>query len=152
MKYLILLAILAGCGKNQAPVVVDPALQPYMDDFQTDIGASTAGISAGFAANEGSGSLGEIVGECITSTDGSTTTKQINIDPNYWALQNEYGKKELFYHELGHCALNMVHIPTLAVLNGFNCPSSIMYPVTFGETYCFLQNISYYYQELAGHR
>lgn len=153
--YLIIALLLTGCGKATepqiAPVTVDPALAPYMASFETDIGASSAGISAQFAdTSVYANPLGETVGECtIWTTNGVVTQRVIQIDPTYWATLNQDGKIELFYHELGHCALNMQHIAT-SQSNG--CYTSIMYPIVFGQTTCFANNIPYYFQELASHR
>lgn len=156
MRYLILIALmLSGCGQqnSQARVTVDPALAPYMQSFESDVGASTAGISAQFAdTSVYANPLGETVGECTVwwGANGSVVKRLIQISPTYWNTMDQYGKTELFYHELGHCALYAVHINTNNGPSG--CYTSIMYPIVFGETSCFQSNMSYYYQELSSHR
>lgn len=143
--FSLTLLILTACGQSPKPVVVDPALAPYMKSFETDVGYNTGGVSATFATlNSVSNPLGETVGECELFSDGS---KSILIDPNYWATIDQNGKTELMYHELGH-AFGLVHITT-TLYNG--CPTSIMYPYVFGENSCFYTNTAYYFKELASH-
>ena len=153
LTYCLIALALTACGKpSPAPVVVDPALAPYMASFETNVGASSAGISAQFANTETqSNPLGETVGECVISTDqnGNVVSKQIQVDQTYWNSSDESQRVQLMYHELGHCALNMEYHITTFQSNG--CPTSIMYPYTFGDSPCYLNNESYYYQELSTH-
>jgi len=155
LVWLTIAIVLTGCGQQQpqqAPVTVDPALAPYMTSFQSDVGVSTAGISAQFAdTSVYANPLGETVGECtIWTQSGVVVQRVIQIDPNYWNNLDQYGKRELFYHELGHCALYLQHNTTTNGPGG--CYTSIMYPIVFGETTCYQNNESYYFQELESHK
>jgi hypothetical protein len=153
--YVLIALTLAACGQQQpaqAPVTVDPALAPYMASFESDIGVSSAGISAQFAdTSVYANPLGETVGECtVWTSNGTVTQRVIQIDSVYWNTLDQYGKIQLFYHEMGHCALYMQHITTDNGPGG--CYTSIMYPIVFGETPCYQNNVSYYFQELSSHK
>lgn len=142
--FLICLGFQTACGSSQ-PVAVNvaPELAPYFQSFTDNTGASSAGISGQFADTTTlANPLGETVGECIINSDRS---KLIQIDQTYWNTLDENGKTQLIYHELGHCALNRVH--TMATL-GDDCPASIMYPIVFGQTQCYLDHMQYYGWEL----
>jgi hypothetical protein len=118
-----------------------------MASFETDIGFSSAGISAQFSdVSANPNPLGETVGECVSWSNGA---RQINIDPTYWSTLSQDGRIELMYHELGHCALNLQHINTYLQ---YGCPTSIMNQFAFGQTQCFSSAMAYYFQELASHR
>jgi hypothetical protein len=47
-----------------------------------------------------------IIGLCTSSAVSAT----ISIDPEYWEMANENFKKQLMYHELGHCFLDLDHV------------------------------------------
>lgn len=145
---VLIILLFSACGKGPAPAIVDPTLAPYLAKFESDIGASVAGINVQFADTEKvqPGTLGEVVGECTRWSDG---TRTIQIDSTYWAASDESQRVELIYHELGHCALFMGHITTF---QGNGCPTSIMYPYTFGDSICYEQNTPYYFQELGSHK
>lgn len=157
MRYLycLIALFLIGCAKPQppvsAPVVVDPALAPYLVSFNHDIGVNTDGISVGFADTSGNANpLGETVGECIVYSEGSTVVQRvIQIDPTYWATCNANERQQLVYHELGHCAMGLQHITGV---DSNNCPLSIMYPYVFGGSNCYSSQMPYYFQELESHR
>lgn len=147
--YYIFILAFVGCGQSPStqPVTVDPALAPYLTSFETNIGASAAGINVGFADTETTPNpLGETIGECQMWSDG---TRTIQVDSAYWATASESDRTELMYHELGHCALYLQHITTL---QASGCPTSIMYPYDFGNYLCFTGNESYYFQELGSHK
>lgn len=147
LAFVLSILMLSACGQPIAPAVVDPKLAPYLASFETDIGASSAGINAQFADTENvPGTLGEVVGECVFSSDGSRT---IQVDTKYWASIDESQRIQLMYHELGHCALYMGHITTY---QSDHCPTSIMFPYTFGDQPCFTENEAYYFQELSSHK
>ena len=144
--------LLFSCGPNPnisstQPVTVDPVLQPYFDAFQTTIGYPSSGINGQFADTESNPNpLGETIGECTIYSDG---TRTIQIDSGFWARADESERIQLIFHELGHCALNLQHIVT-ELPSG--CPTSIMYPYTFGDNACYTSNLTYYFQELASHK
>lgn len=135
--FLISLGLLA-CGRP--PAKIDPILKPYFTQFETDVNASTEYITGEF------GTLPmPTVGQCAENG----TFKTVTIDPIYWANASESQRQQLIYHELGHCALNLKHIGTFKT---DQCPTSIMYPYTFGDSYCYSNERNYYYQELESHK
>lgn len=150
--YLSLLFLFSCAPPNPPnPVVVDPVLQPYLTSFSSDIGVSTDGISVGFSDTENNPNpLGETVGECTLYSNGA---KVIQIDSGYWVSASQEQRKQLVYHELGHCAMGLGHTPGYisgGVMN--NCPISIMDPYVFSNLIgCMSGNESYYYQELESH-
>ena len=146
--FLLLILFTLGCGQapSPTPVTVDPQLQPYFQAFENDIGVSTAGISAQFATPQLTSPLGEVIGECQIWSDG---TRLIQIDPGFWATTSQLGRMQILVHELGHCAMYMQHITSLLTTG---CPTSIMYPIFFGDTPCYDNNEGYYFQELASHK
>lgn len=147
MKYVycLLALFLVGCGKPETvkayTVSVDANLVPYLDKFTQDIGVGTDGISAGFTSL-----TLPTIGQCLVYDNG---VRAIQIDKTYWASANDNQKEQLMFHELGHCAMGLQHIPDL---NGYGCPVSIMYPYEFGESPCYTTNKPYYYGELASHK
>lgn len=149
MRYVSsLFLVLMGCGQIEfrQPVSVDPQLAPYMATFSQEIGVSSDGISANFADTEDQvNPLGETIGECVTYSDG---TRIIQIDTGYWKTAAPGSKKELMYHELGHCALFLQHINTF---KSDTCPVSIMWQFEFGESPCFASETAYYISELKTH-
>jgi len=44
------------------------------------------------------------------------TTKKIIINYNHWVKLDPVHRKELMYHELGHCALNLKHVSTIDIM------------------------------------
>lgn len=149
---LLVFILLFSCGQNPnvAPiqaVTVDPALQPYFDAFQTTIGYPSTGINGQFSDTESNPNpLGETIGECTIYSDGIRT---IQIDSSFWASADESERTQIVFHEIGHCALNLQHIVS-ELPSG--CPTSIMYPYTFGDNPCYASNLTYYFNELASHR
>ena len=143
MKRLTILAILlSGCG--QAPIgVVDPLMAPYFARFSQAIGVDVSEISGRFANLSGA-----TVGLCTVSGQG----KLIQIDPTNWDKAGDDEREEILFHELGHCSMNLVHIPELQLMNSYLCPVSIMYPYDFGKTNCYKNNKPYYYAELRSHK
>jgi hypothetical protein len=149
----LIVLILTSCAPPNppSPVVVDPVLQPYLTSFETDVGVSTDGISVDFANTETNPNpLGETVGECILY---SNNTKVIQIDSGYWTTASAEQRKQLIYHELGHCAMGLGHTPGYIASGGMNgCPISIMDPYVFSNLIgCLSSNESYYFNELRSH-
>jgi hypothetical protein len=47
-----------------------------------------------------------IIGLCTSSAISAT----ISIDPEYWETANDEQRKQLMFHELGHCFLDLDHV------------------------------------------
>jgi len=104
MRYLILLVILSSCGK----LYIDPALQPYIDQFELAGNIPTGPLVAKF------GVLTRVTGEegeCSTNFFSAPT---ITINPTFWAFASETDRTLVVFHELGHCVLNRAHNNTVA--------------------------------------
>jgi hypothetical protein len=139
-----MLLLLISCGKQpyieQHYTSVEPDIEPYFNRFHEKVGINPINISAEFEVLPK-----PTVGQCLTYSNG---VRVIQIDPVYWAMANDDQKEILIFHELGHCALGLGHN---ANLDGQGCPVSIMYPNTFGTSWCYIYNKPYYFQELASH-
>lgn len=149
MKTLInvvgLIAISA-CAPNKTtlPIVVDSQLAPYFAAFQSDIGVSTAGISAQFQAQQA-----PIIGYCSVDADGN---RLISIDPSWWGTMTDLGKEQLMYHELGHCAMGYGHINDQVQSNeGIPIAGHIMYMYWFGGTWYYSEYRGAYLAGLRNH-
>src|ERR1700678_1266067 len=105
MKYLIFLALLAGCAQpsdtiNDTPLFtgVDPVIQPFFDQFTAlTNGVQTTGITAGFLSLSGN-----LAGQCVWGG----TFNEVRLDPDTWASLTVNQQQQLVSHELGHCALH----------------------------------------------
>ena len=60
----------------------------------------------------------------------------IFINKQHWAKIDIHEKRELIYHELGHCVLNLGHNDDISVMNPF--PPSTSYWVSSGISWEFL--------------
>ncbi len=142
---LIYLSLLIGCGK--APINVDPALQPYVDRWNS-IYKHKVDVDVGFGDTLGMSGLGEIVGECVINDDES----KVVIDRRYWRISQDAAREELMFHELRHCILLLGHDSGLISSNRGQIPRSIMYPYVFGSYQfgysSYAENINYYRNEL----
>jgi hypothetical protein len=58
-------------------------------------------------------------------------TQEIKILKSFWDKSDYYTRKQLIFHELGHCFLDLVH--RSETQNGI--PLSIMYPSVFPSSY-----------------
>lgn len=129
--------ILCGCAKAHTPVVrIDPAFQPFVDQWHQDAIATTGkdvpinDLIFEFADDDIQ-LTGDENGYCLESRDASPI---IRIDRTFWN-ENQYipGGYDVnsllvavLYHELGHCVLNRGHdndTETIAVL-GASAPGT----------------------------
>lgn len=115
MRALFLMTLLTSCGYASDYVTttlgreprfkgVDPILQPYVDQFNRDCGVPVGVvIPTGFAKLDGP------AGQCNEWRVGVNDYEEITIDPDKWARMNDWHRKWLLKHELGHCLLNRDH-------------------------------------------
>lgn len=132
-----LLLLLGGCarGNHHDIVGIDSTFQPYYDSFGATYGIYV-GVPIGFMTL-----AAPMDGQCRTYNDGY---RQIAIDPTYWQSASEADRKNVIWHELGHCLFNRLH-NRLTLSDG--CPKSIMNPYTFGDP-CMTRHFAEYVQEL----
>lgn len=138
MKITILAFILiltTACGKKEIKKVeIDPAFQAHVDEFQQN--ASLAGrpvkidnlVVKAVANLNDLNTNGNTLGVCYTSYRETTdwmgnkkvyATPVIHIDQTDWNNLSSSGRKQLIFHELGHCVIDRPHS---------NSTNSIMYP------------------------
>ncbi len=111
------------CGN---PVVtVDPAIAPYVQRFEQQIGVKANGISINFA---------DLTGDTSGICYYNLSPRQIYLSRFYWDHDNDMGKEQTVYHELGHCLFNFQHnADTVHTFDGYDIPGSIMNPLAFGN-------------------
>lgn len=113
MRYLLLVLLLAGCGKAS----VDPELQPYLDSFQSDTNVQIATpVTLKF------GDIRESAEDGLC--ENGLGIPVITIDKTAWAQADDTNRKLLVYHELGHCVLGRSHDDTI---NADGTHESIMF-------------------------
>jgi len=115
----ILLLILTACGIKENPkpqdIRVDPAFETILDQYKMDKLAYT-----------GSDQIRPITilfkdlqkidaeGQCVRSGQYRT----IFIDPVFWEHSSYYDKIVVFYHEMGHCDLDIwEHVHGSSIMN-----------------------------------
>lgn len=136
MKFLITLVFLttlASCGlaleKQIKSLSIDPLARSYVNEFESEpyFGRSIDDLELRFAKINSPNKGTSIAGYCQKSTTYSQglletkviKTPRIVINIDYWNTAEDYLKRKLIYHELGHCILNKGHIDNSA---------EIMYP------------------------
>lgn len=142
MKYLLLLSLfLVSCGKDTRVRVLNDELYSYALEFVQE-GKSQGReviISNDLSIMFGATKSYEI-GKCELGF-----YRKVVINENYWRSVDYWDRKELIYHELGHCVLNKYyHIDDLL---DSGIPKSVMNSHHF-DGQLFKDNYSYYIKEL----
>ncbi len=134
---LTVFILLCGCqrGQHHDIVGIDPAFQPYYDEFGA-IYKMYVGVPIGFVNQPSPRD-----GVCMVLEDGY---RQIEVDPKDWQGFSELERKALVFHELGHCVFGRTH-NRWPLVDG--CPYSIMNPVTLGD-WCMSNHFDHYVNEL----
>lgn len=143
---------------------IDKELDLYVSSFISESSGKVSrsdikGLSVGFHNYPAKSS---VIGTCWLNLN------EIDISKRYWDRSLNLSRKELMYHELGHCVLGRRHTnPTSSVgfwgaverflfrigwwkNEGFlddGCPVSVMHSSNIGS-YCFSKHYSYYITEL----
>lgn len=126
---LLLLIVLAGCGKTDSQIQNlqgAQGLQSYVEKFSQDAArfgrqTNTSHVVVQFGTVEKSGAAGE----CKVDEAGNRT---IVINEEAWSGYGKQYREMLIYHELGHCVLNRTHSTDLGSDGN---PDSLMYPNLF---------------------
>lgn len=109
-KLLLISLALVGCAQQNDMIQdtsiftgIDPIIQTYFDRFTYETGVSTAGITAGFTTLSNN-----IAGLC--AIDGPY--REIRLDQTNYnnIMSSDLEVEQLVFHELGHCALFLMHI------------------------------------------
>lgn len=89
---------------------VDPLLQPYFEEFETQ--AAARGFSVDLQAEGIIGKIEELTEEHVAGqcTYGASIDNEVTIDQGFWNDYPQYYLREMvIFHELGHCYLNLDH-------------------------------------------
>lgn len=141
MNQLLVCALaisLTSCGRGTA--VVDARLSPYFEMFEQTIQVSTNGISGHLVSL-----VLPTIGQCVVDDHGN---KDVQIDPTHWKTSTDTQRETLMFHELGHCAMDLVHVETL---DKYGCPLSLMYPSLIEDS-CFEVFRERYYKEMESYK
>lgn len=134
MRTLFILStlLLSACGQQlqsadpRTVVGVDEEFIHYVDYYKSlkPSGKLDYDIPIAFVKLEGN-----VVGLCTRWSNGY---RQIQIDPDYWAIAPERFKVSLIFHELGHCDLNRDHSPYISSIMYFENRGSNDFDELFG--------------------
>jgi hypothetical protein len=67
------------------------------------------------------------------------------VDQKWWRYASPTSRKQLIYHELGHCVLDKDHVDE--IMHGNGCPVSLMHSYVVSDS-CFNEHEHYYLQDL----
>ena len=156
INILCLSILIVGCGQQQQsgdPRTIhgiDPAFTQYVQEFEAYIpGGNIGDIPIGFAAQSG-----QVIGVCEIWTSGY---RDIKVDPTFWnGTSDEYTRRSLIFHELGHCVLDRAHLATTTLVNPslpYNFLTNPTIYVSFMNPYIFFDGSQsslqdYYINEL----
>lgn len=142
MLRISLLILLTSCVTPVQRAGVS-SLTYYRDLFAASTGCPTPTTLLRYGPTEG-----HIAAYCERARN------RITINPSVWYDLTEYGREELMFHELGHCALHLDHNEdevARLIIGGsvVIIPASIMYPVVFGDTAAYRTYRTEYIYNLA---
>ena len=120
MRYILLMALLTGCGSEVRDFQQNTLYKEPRDPRQLDNESELWEFAERFAEELevevdtdmiiGFGPLpSPTVGLCTVWTSTKKRYKQITVDPEFWADAEDERKELLMYHELGHCVLDLGH-------------------------------------------
>lgn len=86
---------------------IDPRVEPYYNEFMGIVKNECPNLETPRQFIVGFGTLrNEEIGLCYTYS----VRREIKFDESFWEITPEYGRKQLVFHELTHCVLNVHHI------------------------------------------
>lgn len=135
---LSLIFIFTGCGKTLS---IAPEFQSTVDEFNQ------------VAAQHGHNGVDNLIvefGQTSNKNAGATCyqdsgTPRVAVDEKTWNSASDKQRKEMMFHELGHCVLNRSH--TEGRMADDNCKTSIMSASPVGE-WCMNKHADEYMTEL----
>lgn len=150
-KIILILLVLTGCNQNikrQSELSLNKDLAPYVQEF------IQAGVSVGKRVVVDDLSLhfsdrldADVAGQCQPNDKGTYGTPTILISTKYWPSLTEILRRQVMFHELGHCVLWLDHDETWVTIGQDYIPRSIMYPSMQNE-YIYAVHWDYYVNEL----
>lgn len=126
---------LAGCVGYRATIPVHPDFIPYIEQFEAACDRPVHDVAVVYGLLDGA-SLG------LCRKQGPR--RSIFIDPYKWGDLGDLEREWIIFHELGHCALDKPHDEGYSA----SCPTSMMYPLSFGASPCYQANREYYIDNL----
>ena len=146
---LVAMGLVSACGapsvkrdSNGNPIR-DPRVEAIVKEFEADYNLDIAYLPISLV-NKLDTENPRTVGLCYNNV-ASPRDSYIEIRRSYWEDEaNEYDKKTLIYHELGHCVFDRRHKEDKDA-NG--CPVSYMYPSVV-SAFCIAINPAHYINEL----
>ena len=119
---------------------IDPAIAPYADEFYNTLGWGK-NTAIGFGSLQA-----PAVGKCYWQESYGERYQWIVIDYEWFNKVNDYYKRILVLHELGHCELRRGHNDNRFTAG---CPLSIMHSNVLPYS-CYLATPDYYMEEFYG--
>ncbi len=135
------MVLFSACGR--APV--DPAFQPYVDEFEQAMSDNNVrdGVNVEIVFGDtGSAQNG------LCHREGGQTPK-ISISRPVWNSFMDHQRRILIYHELGHCVLGREHTEAMHEdADGSSYPDSLMAPSLPVVAQSFSLHRAHYVEEL----
>ncbi len=111
MKYLLLATLLAGCASmNRTEGIYSDILDfnAYTDAY-LNYKQIYIGRGADFSIEVIYGNTEfPTVGQCYRTADRNAS-REVIINPAFWARSNDEDRLELIFHEMGHCDMDFEH-------------------------------------------
>lgn len=104
---------------------VEPEFKPFVEEFEKKCNCK---IEMEIIFDNLDGFSEETAGVCNFFYGPS---KVILIQRKYWKYYTEENKRQLIFHELGHCELGKQHNERKMEVDGRDLPYSFMYPSMF---------------------
>ena len=117
MKYLLFLWLI-GCGSAYQ----SPETKGIVDEFEATYNRDTRGVSITFVDSM----PGLVVGLCYRSQ----FHRDITILTSYWSTHSDTSRRNLLFHELGHCVFDREHT---SEVYPDQCPKSLMNPSVISD-------------------
>lgn len=131
--------------KEPAPPFIltqEPEFEVYTQAFASTFQVDVSKIATRF------GNVLPNVGLCEITMGKGVDQRRITIEPDYWRNATILEREQLIWHELGHCALLLIHNETLIKKGEWQFPESIMFPNVFGHLRFYEINHAYYIERL----
>ncbi len=132
---ILTIGLLTSCAQQEGFRVAKSLpneIREYYSRFHEYYGIDPNYVSVEFVDDvKGDDGTCSAVATCTAYPSG---LREIVIEKPYWDELGDYGKEELIFHELGHCAFDRGHDESV---RDDGCYASIMNPYVFGDTLCY---------------
>lgn len=149
--FFVCLVFLEGCAKISMPSRnIDASLLPYVKAWEKE-----SGLTSNLRIKVNNKRRDEI-GLCRVRYERDFIGRVVRIPyeieiqeayfNNFTTYEKQMGMEQVINHELEHCVKGRHdHIDSLLT---DDCPASIMYTYTFGQTSCYIDHRAYYWDEV----